>query len=112
MGRGFIVWAMVCVALAFAMQSAEGKDRRGAAGAEREARTALLQHEVVAPWGVTRVAGGPVTVVAAADTSDAATPVGAPRKPVTLFRFTTKAGDVAVQPVFGSAKGAQFSLGF
>jgi hypothetical protein len=34
------------------------------------------------------------------------------RKSVTFFRFDSKLGNVAVQPVIGSVKGAQFSLGF
>ena len=34
------------------------------------------------------------------------------RKALTLFRINSKFGDIAVQPVFGSIKGAQFSLGF
>jgi hypothetical protein len=36
----------------------------------------------------------------------------AERNPVTLFRFSSKLGDVAVQPVIGDLKGAQFSVGF
>lgn len=34
------------------------------------------------------------------------------RKSVTLFRFNSKLGEVAVEPVIGSIKGAQFSFGF
>lgn len=34
------------------------------------------------------------------------------RKEVTLFRFHSTMGEVAVQPVFGQVNGAQFSLGF
>ena len=34
------------------------------------------------------------------------------RKSLTLFRFDSKHGDIAVQPVIGGLKGAQFSLGF
>jgi hypothetical protein len=34
------------------------------------------------------------------------------RKRVTLFRFGSNVGEIAVQPVFGSVNGAQFSLGF
>jgi hypothetical protein len=33
-------------------------------------------------------------------------------KPLTLFRFNSKFGDIAVQPVMGQVNGAQFSLGF
>lgn len=33
-------------------------------------------------------------------------------KPLTLFRFDSKLGEVKVQPVFGKVTGAQFSLGF
>ena len=34
------------------------------------------------------------------------------RKPLTLFRFNSKFGEVAVRPVIGKVNGAQFSLGF
>ncbi|MEO7724672.1 MAG: hypothetical protein ABIU29_08305, partial [Chthoniobacterales bacterium] len=33
-------------------------------------------------------------------------------KPLTLFRFDSKFGEVAVRPVIGKVNGAQFSLGF
>lgn len=33
-------------------------------------------------------------------------------KPLTLFRFNSKFGEVAVRPVIGKVNGAQFSLGF
>jgi hypothetical protein len=33
-------------------------------------------------------------------------------KPLTLYRFSSKFGDIAVQPVIGHVNGAQFSLGF
>jgi hypothetical protein len=34
------------------------------------------------------------------------------RKPLTLFRFNSRLGELAVQPAIGSVKGAQLSLGF
>ena len=34
------------------------------------------------------------------------------RKPLTLYRFNSKFGEVAVRPVIGKVNGAQFSLGF
>ena len=34
------------------------------------------------------------------------------RKTITLFRFDSKVGSVAVQPVVGGVNGAQFSVGF
>jgi len=34
------------------------------------------------------------------------------RKTITLFRFDSKLGSVAVQPVVGGVNGAQFSVGF
>ena len=34
------------------------------------------------------------------------------RKPLTLFRFNSRVGEVAVRPVIGKVNGAQFSLGF
>jgi hypothetical protein len=39
---------------------------------------------------------------------------GSPRehKPLTLFHVKSTFGDIAVQPVVGKVKGAQFSLGF
>ncbi len=33
-------------------------------------------------------------------------------KPLTLFRFDSKFGEVAVRPAIGKVNGAQFSLGF
>ena len=41
-----------------------------------------------------------------------ATTPGGERKTLTLFHFNSKFGRVGVQPLFGSVKGAQFSLGF
>ncbi len=34
------------------------------------------------------------------------------RKPLTLFRFDSRFGEVAVRPVIGKVNGAQLSLGF
>lgn len=34
------------------------------------------------------------------------------RKPLTLYRFNSRIGEVEVRPVIGKVNGAQFSLGF
>ncbi len=41
-----------------------------------------------------------------------ATAAASQRKSVTFFRFHCALGQVAVQPVVGSVKGAQLSIGF
>jgi hypothetical protein len=115
MGQRFIIWLIVCAALGLGFEPAQARDRKSAARERdgvvdvvmrQEARAALLHHAVAASPGRTH------SVFGDEYSREETAPAGQRRKAVTLFRFNSKLGEVAVQPVFGAAKGAQFSLGF
>lgn len=106
MGRRFVCWLGVAVAMAFLPGQAGAGERRFA--------TANPSH------------GGPevATLTFAKTTAPPSTrgqtakePAGnegpGKRKTITLFRFSnSKVGEVSVQPVVGRVNGAQLSIGF
>lgn len=120
-GRRFIGWAAMCIALGFAAEPVQARDRESGTAVSRAAAAdafAARPTYALSPRDDLSAAA-PVTVARRAPSGDwmprdgeASALVSEPRKRLTLFRFNTPVGEVAVQPVFGSAKGAQFSLGF
>lgn len=120
MGRTFIAGLGFCVAAALSCHTAEAGDRkssaaRGDASAEvtvrREAQAVALEQGLFTNAAVRSTRRATLFDDASSRESDTGA-VRPRRKPITLFRFTTTLGEVAVQPVFGTAKGAQLSLGF
>ena len=121
MGKGFIVCLGCCIAAGFACEPAQAGDRKSSAARTREAsaegtikregHVVAVEHDLFAASNVKGARRSPGFDDASARQSDSAL-VSGRRKPITLFRFNTSLGEVAVQPVFGAAKGAQFSLGF
>lgn len=121
MGRQLVTWAAFGFAIALALGNAEARDRKSASAPERNAASEMvagreayaiaLRHDPFASAAVAPLASK--RSVSDEDGSDRRAP--APpieRKALTIFRFDSILGDVAVQPVVGSVKGAQFSVGF
>ena len=121
MGRTFIACLGFCVAAMFACDTAEAGDRKSSAArgrdtsaevtVRREAQAVALEHGLFTNAVVRSTRRATLFEDASSRESDTTT-VRVRRKPITLFRFNTTLGEVAVQPVFGTAKGAQLSLGF
>ena len=134
----FIRWIGVSIAAAALLaQPAAAGDRKGSTQASHESRaSAMMNQPIVAPTMLPRtdrtgrhsdvddpfsfgLIGNGVTKVARPDHGGAnaeqketePTPPHA-RKSLTFFHISSKAGDIAVQPVVGAVKGAQFSLRF
>jgi hypothetical protein len=120
MVRRAILWATFCAAMGFAVGSAQAGDRKPAAVdrsvlpdrvVTRAESPASLRHDAftssvaaVPEQKNSRVKRDLIEESAAVPSSE--------RKQITLFHINSKFGDVAVQPVFGSIQGAQFSIGF
>ena len=120
MGRRFINCLGFCVAMGISFHTAAAGERKlsaraGEASAEvtvrREAQVVALEDGLF-PSGAVRASRRSALYDDAASREDDSGPAKGRRQRVTLFRFNTGLGEVAVHPVFGAAKGAQFSLGF
>jgi hypothetical protein len=138
MGRNFISWSGVCVAIGLALQPAQAGDRKAAT----TLHAASLTHSVISAAPVRssgdNSGGGSLKVQGRGDlpfsavspfetrlprsgdkasTSDEQQKEKGPpppheRKSITFFRFDSKFGGVSLQPVVGGVNGAQLSVGF
>ena len=105
-------------AIGLACQSAEAGDQKSAT---REARAILVTPEAAPSAPISYEKRGAVSVGLFENGSSVEAARGATRekekpprehKPITVFQFNSKFGDVKVQPVFGRVNGAQLSVGF
>ena len=119
MGRRFICWSGACIAIALGFEPVQAREpapppERAVASAivsRQAARPVSLQYDAIASSAVTPVRPRSFIEDPLAG-NDGPSATSARRKAITLFRFNTQMGEVAVQAVFGTAKGAQLSLGF
>lgn len=121
MGRRFVICLSFCVAVALPFHTAAAGDRKSSAARRGEAAAgvtvrhyaqAVASAEELSANGAVRATRRSALYDDAASREEENSSANGRRERVTLFRFNTGLGEVAVHPVFGAAKGAQFSLGF
>ena len=115
MGKTFMGSAALLVAFGLGLQPAEARDQKaGSSRAVSEAKTqpVVVQHAAVSSAAAPGSTRRSSFVNQNPDDQEAVGAETGRRKAITLFRFSSRLGDVAVQPVAGSVTGAQFSLGF
>ena len=105
MMRRFIGWMAVFVALHSPVPT-EAKD--GERSASRREVVVAARQDVSAPSSPLRNSRIFDDASVRQDLSD----TGRDRKELTLIRINSRFGEIALRPVVGSIKGAQFSLGF
>jgi hypothetical protein len=123
MGRRFIQWLACWVALGVAAEVAQANDRNvDSASRSRESIAAVSggheTHAVLAPRDPAArsieatFASRPNDATVQPNGKQAGSAPSREHKGVTLFQFDSKLGHIAVQPVVGAVKGAQFSINF
>src|SRR3954454_3056760 len=123
MGRTFIPCLACCISVGLATAPAQANDRNAASAAHgREALSgSSAGHEAHAILGSRDSAAGSaarsIEATYSSRPNDATVQQTGPapsreHNGLTLFQFNSKLGHVAVQPVVGTVKGAQFSMNF
>ena len=125
MGRKGSLFGSLAVALSLTWQTAQAGDHRSVTAQSEKGSgdTAVSTHQflsnrqdtyafdAVKPTG--EVVAAPAKSSGDPGEKNSATTEGSARKQITFFRFNSRVGEVAFQPVVGGgAKGAQFSIGF
>ena len=118
MGRNFVGSCGLLVAIGLACQSAQAGDLKSTTRSH-ETKAILIAPEAHAAAINYERQGNPTVGLFEKGYSISATRGSSkgengPRehKALTLFRFNSQFGEVAVQPVFGKVNGAQLSVGF
>lgn len=115
MARGLIGACGFSVLFGLVCQSAQAGDRKSTGGVQESKRAVLIaissettgasaSRPLALSYSVDRRSGSGKDEELAARTHE--------HKTLTLFRFNSNFGEVAVQPVIGHVNGAQFSVGF
>src|ERR1041385_4511243 len=123
MGRNLVQSCGLLVAIGIAFQPADAGDRKSAARLQEVQDEILVVRKSQGPSLQNEMLGASTTrpletrLSAFADhrsikdsKRENAAASASEHKPVTLFHFNSKLGDVSVQPVIGHVNGAQFSL--
>jgi len=109
--------------MGLACQPAQAGDRKSTGGVQESKRAVLVSHNVYAGSIAGEITGAPASrPFALSYSADPRSGSGSEKeeaaarshehKALTLFRFNSTFGEVAVQPVIGHVNGAQFSIGF
>ena len=121
MGRDLIGVFGFSVVVGLVCQPAQAGDRKSTGGVQESKRAVLVAPNTYAglPPGETNGASPsrPFALSYPVDRrsngkEEEAAARARERKTLTLFRFNSNFGEVAVQPVIGHVNGAQFSIGF
>lgn len=116
MARPMVLSLTLLAALGVAIQPADARDPKTSSGGERHAAELMVARAGRAMAGHASFASSSASEeLPARDDALAKHHVAVPpdeHKTLTLFRFDSKFGEISVQPVVGSVKGAQLSIGF
>ena len=123
MGRNLVGSCGLLIAIGLACQPAQAGDRKSANRVQEAAgkilvapkahavsvRYEVVGASVVRPFEARSSASANRRASADSERKHASEPTRE-HQPLTLFRFDSKFGQIAVQPVFGHVNGAQFSV--
>ena len=122
MARDLVGACGLSVVIGLVCQPARAGDRKSTGGVQESKRAVIVAHNAYAGSipvvTIGASASRPLALSYSIDPRSAAGKEGEAaarahdHKTLTLFRFNSNFGEVAVQPVIGHVNGAQFSIGF